>query len=181
MAKKKKKEVETGRILGRLNDDGSITPFIQKQQEEDIAPVRNDNKWFKSGIDTSGYDIQNPLDAINRFNASVLMTGVDIIGQVGLGVTKPIEGVGDFAQNRVADVLDFFGGDKTAEKIRKSAAKEWGVNRELEQSLARDNDRGIDDMSFLGTKGKSIPQGVGSVLLAMGYGFWWTWRSYRWY
>ena len=170
MAKKKKKEVETGRILGRLNDDGSITPFIQKQQEEDIAPVRNDNKWFKSGIDTSGYDIQNPLDAINRFNASVLMTGVDIIGQVGLGVTKPIEGVGDFAQNRVADVLDFFGGDKTAEKIRKSAAKEWGVNRELEQSLARDNDRGIDDMSFLGTKGKSIPQGVGSVLLAMGSG-----------
>ena len=170
MAKKKKKEVETGRILGRLNDDGSITPFIQKQQEEDIAPVRNDNKWFKSGIDTSGYAIQNPLDAINRFNASVLMTGVDIIGQVGLGVTKPIEGVGDFAQNRVADVLDFFGGDKTAEKIRKSAAKEWGVNRELEQSLARDNDRGIDDMSFLGTKGKSIPQGVGSVLLAMGSG-----------
>jgi len=170
MAKKKKKEVETGRILGRLNDDGSITPFIQKQQEEDIAPVRNDNKWFKNGIDTSGYDIQNPLDAINRFNASVLMTGVDIIGQVGLGVTKPIEGVGDFAQNRVADVLDFFGGDKTAEKIRKSAAKEWGVNRELEQSLARDNDRGIDDMSFLGTKGKSIPQGVGSVLLAMGSG-----------
>ena len=170
MAKKKKKEVETGRILGRLNDDGSITPFIQKQQEEDIAPVRNDNKWFKNGIDTSGYDIQNPLDAINRFNASVLMTGVDIIGQVGLGVTKPIEGVGDFAQNRVADVLDFFGGDKTAEKIRKSAAKEWGINRELEQSLARDNDRGIDDMSFLGAKGKSIPQGVGSVLLAMGSG-----------
>ena len=167
MAKKKKKEVETGRILGRLNDDGTITPFIQKQQEEDIAPVKNDNKWFKNGIDTSGYDIQNPLDAINRINAGILMTGVDALGQFGKGFLGSAEGVTDLAKTTTADVLDFFGADNKAKKLRESAERTWGVNEQLEQALASDNGTGIDDMSFLGEKGKTVPQGLGTTMFSM--------------
>ena len=188
MAKKKKKQTESeeprvvgrlgasgeiapfesARVLGRVDDKGNRVAYIQAQKE-DIAPVKKAT-WFKNGMDDSGYAYTGTLDKINRFNASVLMTGVDILGNIGLGITKPVEGVGDFVQNRTADVLDFFGGDKAAEKIRKSAKKEWGVNRELEQSLASDNGMGIDDMSFLGQKGKAIPQGLGSVLLASATG-----------
>ena len=166
MAKKKKKEVETGRILGRLNDDGSITPFIQKQQEEDIAPVKD--TWLKKGaLNDSGYAIQNPLDAINRFNASILMTGVDALGQFGKGYLGSAEGVTDIAKTTTADVLDFFGANNKAKKLRESAEKTWGVNEELEKSVASDNGFGIDDMSFLGTKGKSIPQGLASTAFSL--------------
>ena len=146
MAKKKKKQTESEepRVVGRLGASGEIAPFesarvlgrvdeqgnriayIQKQKE-DIAPVKKKSTWFKNGMDDSGYAYTGTLDKINRFNASVLMTGVDILGNIGLGITKPVEGVGDFVQNRTADVLDFFGGDKAAEKVRKSAEKDWWV------------------------------------------------------
>ena len=172
MAKKKKinQSQYGGKILGRVDEKGNKIAFIQNPiDEEDIAPVKQtNNTWFKKGtLDDSGYAIENPIDAINRINAGILMTGVDALGQFGKGFLGSAEGVTDLAKTTTADVLDFFGADNKAKKLRESAERTWGVNEQLEQALASDNGTGIDDMSFLGEKGKTVPQGLGTTMFSM--------------
>ena len=172
MAKKKKinQSQYGGKILGRVDEKGNKIAFIQNPtDEEDIAPVKQtNNTWFKKGtLDDSGYAIENPIDAINRINAGILMTGVDALGQFGKGFLGSAEGVTDLAKTTTADVLDFFGADNKAKKLRESAERTWGVNEQLEQALASDNGTGIDDMSFLGEKGKTVPQVLGTTMFSM--------------
>ena len=166
MATKKKNQLN---IIGEavLDDNDKVVSkkaFIQPSKE--IAPVKKTDGFFKSSDAADNWSLStgNPmLDFIQRTNAGIWGTVFNVGTNVVRGATGSIEGVGDFAQNRVADIQDLFGFDKAAEKTRRKSEETWGVNKKIDEF----NDI-MNTTSILGDKSEGVFQGVGSSLLAMG-------------
>ena len=172
MAKKKKKDprivgqvgdngellpYENSRVLGRIDDNGNKTAFIQAQE---IAPVKQTG-FFN---DAKGSTLQK-----------IGNTAVDATGNILKGGFSSLEGLADFGRYRAADVLDLFGADKKAKKVRETAKANTteeifsDIDHILSGDLAgkvNENDlaafKDIKEGSYLGDKGSQVFQGVGN-------------------
>ena len=168
MAKKKKVEIPERKVVWHIQDDGSVSPIIQNQNQ-DIAPVQTKQSgFFKSSDAKNNWSIEtdNPfMNAVQRANATLWGTILDAGTNVVRGATSSVEGIGDFAQNRVADVQDLFGHSKAAEKTRRKSEQVWGINQKID-----DFDSIMNTTSVLGDKSDAVFQGVGTSLFAMGTG-----------
>lgn len=162
-----KNKVSYGKVIGKINKDGSITPYIQ---EEDIAPVKETKQsgLFKSSDAANNWSLSTGndfLDFLQRTNAAIWGTAAEATANVGRGVTNMVEGIGDFAMNRVADLQDLTGNSKEAEKTRRKSEEQWGLNKKLDEFTQT-----MNTTSVLGDFSDQVFQGVGSSLFAMGTG-----------
>ena len=168
MAKKKKVEIPERKVVWHIQDDGSVSPIIQNQKQ-DIAPVQTKQSGFFKGSDAKNnwsIETDNPfMNVVQRANATLWGTILDAGTNVVRGATSSVEGIGDFAQNRVADVQDLFGHNKAAEKTRRKSEQVWGINQKID-----DFDSIMNTTSVLGDKSDAVFQGVGTSLFAMGTG-----------
>ncbi len=118
---------------------------------------------------------------LKKSNGNLLQTiggtTADITGNVVEGSLNAFEGLSDFARYRTADVLDFFGANKKAEKIREGAKENTtqGIVESWNSILAGDlsgsksqeeigHFKSIENNSVIGDKGDSVFQGIGNSL-----------------
>ena len=174
MAKKKKKGLQVVgninfddernglKVVGKVDfdDNNNITNKTAFIQQQDIAPVKQTG-FFN---DAKGSTLQK-----------IGNTAVDATGNILKGGFSSLEGLADFGRYRAADVLDLFGADKKAKKVRETAKANTteeifsDIDHILSGDLAgkvNENDlaafKDIKEGSYLGDKGSQVFQGVGN-------------------
>ena len=174
MAKKKKKGLQVVgnidfkdernglKVVGKVDfdDNNNITNKTAFIQQQDIAPVKQTG-FFN---DAKGSTLQK-----------IGNTAVDATGNILKGGLSAFEGIADFGRYRGADVLDLFGADKKAKKVRENAKANTteeifsSIDHILSGDLAgkvNENDlaafKDIKEGSYLGDKGSQVFQGVGN-------------------
>lgn len=174
MAKKKKKGLQVVgnidfkddknglKVVGKVDfdDNNNITNKTAFIQQQDIAPVKQTG-FFNNAKGSTLQKIGN--------------TAVDATGNILKGGLSAFEGIADFGRYRGADVLDLFGADKKAKKVRETAKANTteeifsSIDHILSGDLAgkvNENDlaafKDIKEGSYLGDKGSQVFQGVGN-------------------
>lgn len=84
-------------------------------------------------------------------------TGKSVLGNIAQGFLNTVEGIADWGQYRVSDVLDFFGATNAAESVKENA--KYNSTEALFGNWKNDIDKG----SVFGTSGQQIFQGIGNV------------------
>ena len=137
-----------------MNDDGTFTKR-NSTTTNDIAPVKTEAKkeeknfqFFQKGSTDQG--------VIGYANAA-LATPLDLLLDVGKGLGRMVEGVGDLGGYATAAVADWLGADKYAEDVRAEARKSY-VDK-----LTKGADDWLDQYSVLGRTSDAIGEGIGQV------------------
>lgn len=147
----------------QLTRASSISREDYESQRDNNLRAQENNNYFKK---SNG----NLLQTIGG-------TATDITGNAVEGSLNAFEGLSDFARYRTADVLDFFGANKKAEKIREGAKENTtqGIVESWNSILAGDlsgsksqeeigHFKSIENNSVIGDKGDSVFQGIGNSL-----------------
>lgn len=147
----------------QLTRASSISREEYESQRDNNLRAQENNNYFKK---SNG----NLLQTIGG-------TAADITGNAVEGSLNAFEGLSDFARYRTADVLDFFGANKKAEKIREGAKENTtqGIVESWNSILAGDlsgsksqeeigHFKSIENNSVIGEKGDSVFQGIGNSL-----------------
>lgn len=100
-------------------------------------------------------------------------TGKSVLSSIAEGFLNTVEGIADWGQYRVSDVLDFFGATNAAQNVKENAqfnstASIFGKNTtggDLFESGWKEN---LDKGSVLGRSGQQIFEGIGNVAALAG-------------
>lgn len=100
-------------------------------------------------------------------------TGKSVLSSIAEGFLNTVEGIADWGQYRVSDVLDFFGATNAAQSVKENAqfnstASIFGKNTtggDLFESGWKEN---LDKGSVLGRSGQQIFEGIGNVAALAG-------------
>lgn len=135
----------------------------QKSNEEYRKNIQNDNSFFKKSK--------------GGFWSTLGNSALDAGGNLVEGSLNAFEGISDWARYRGADVLDFFGADKKAEKTRKiadenttaSIVSDWNHITAGDLSGTKSEEeighfKSVEENSIFGDKTDSVFQGVGNSL-----------------
>src|SRR5574344_416540 len=145
---------------------------LEKEQNLDFSNVKitkgtsgffQDSKYFDDGYQFG--------DVAKTTGASV----GDLASDIGKGFMNTMEGVADWGQYRVADVLDLFGADKAAKAVKENAKFNstgalFGENEDGMNLTRKDWSKKLDEKSVLGDTLDSVNQGVGNVVGMIGLG-----------
>lgn len=132
------------------------TPLTQKPEEEDIAPVKEEEDeglldFFNKGSLSDGYQFGDILLGVGA-------TAGDIGLGLAQGVGQTVEGVTDLLLYGVGGVSRMLGADEFADNTKKLASKN-SVNDAFEEL----REGAIADNSFLGRTSQAVAQGLGQV------------------
>lgn len=126
----------------------------EKKKFEKNHPTVNendDNTFFKkSNFFDDGYQFGDVA-------ATITGTVGDIGTNVGKGIAKLGEGLGDVISYGIADIYDWTGNDSKAESIRKRA------QQNVIEDITKPAEDFFDEYSVLGEKSDSISEGLGYV------------------
>lgn len=154
----------------QISTDYVDVPIIPKQVKQTTNKKKqNNNGYFKKSKGNTGQAIgYSALDALGNFTE---------------GSLNFFEGMSDSARYAGANVLDFFGADKKAEKIRKRArdndvediVNQWNhitagdlSGTKSEKEIGRF--KKVEDNSIFGEKSDQVIQGVGNSLTGAAVG-----------
>ena len=134
-------------------------PFLRREQDKDEEKEKKDtNTWFKKGAFDDGYQFGDATKTI-------LGTVGDAAVNIGEGIFRLGEGIGDTISYGIADVHDLLGNDEAAEGWRKRT-KESATDKVFSPA-----EEFVDKASVLGDKSDTIAEGLGYVagITAVGY------------
>ena len=151
----------TGKTYANTTDISSPMPITKDANLKQKSGFWR-NIFQKSSYFDDGWQAGDVL-------ATVWDTGKSAASSVAEGFLNTVEGIADFGQYTLADVVDFFGATQAAENIRENAkfnstgaifGKNTSASDNLFQPKWKEN---LDQRSVLGTSGRQIAEGVGNV------------------
>lgn len=121
----------------------------------DIAPVREDNKWYQNFFKGSSFfeDGYQFGDVSKTAGASVADLGVDVLKGAG----RLVEGLTDLAGHGIAGAADLIGQDEWAKNFRNDVNKSWV------DEIAAPADEYLNKYSVLGSTSDAVGEGLGQV------------------
>ena len=160
LSKKAKKKKGNNYIL---QDDGKITlnSIEKEEKKEDIAPVKK-RTWFNGASFNDGYDFGD-------VTKTILGTAGDIGTNLIKGSAQAGEGLAKLVVGGVAEVSDWVGQDKYADKLRnRLAGKDEEFNKRQEKFFVSSNlnkvSDAIDPYSVTGEKLDDLTSSVGTMV-----------------
>ena len=151
----------TGKTYTNTTDISSPMPITEDANLQQKSGFWR-NIFQKSSYFDDGWQAGDVL-------ATIWDTGKSAASSVAEGFLNTVEGIADFGQYTLADVVDFFGATQAAENIRENAkfnstgaifGKNTSASDNLFQPKWKEN---LDQRSVLGTSGRQIAEGVGNV------------------
>lgn len=150
--------------------DDAYNSYVRTQQMNN--PIQDDENlqkktgFWKNIFQTSKY-YEDGYDR-GDFLRTAADTGKSVLSSIAEGFLNTVEGIADWGQYRVSDVLDFFGATNAAESVKENAkfnstASIFGKNTtggDLFESGWKEN---LDKGSVLGRSGQQIFEGIGNI------------------
>lgn len=149
---KKKKKADKDQIAVATskyiqNANGTFTLL---GNDEGIAPVKDDNTWFKAGAFSDGYQVG---DVGKTILGTVGDTGVNILK----GVTNLGEGIVDLGMYGASGISKILGADELSQNLKEQAQKSFT------DRFYKGAEEAMDEYSILGRRSDEIMQGLGYV------------------
>jgi hypothetical protein len=150
--------------------------YIKDKDKYDIytPPKKKTTKKKKQNTNTLFKKSEGNLGQAIGYSA------LDALGNVTEGFLKGYEGISDWARNRGADIVDFFGADEYAKELRERSkeddvadiVKQWNhitsgdlAGTKSEEELG--NFKKVKANTVLGDKGGQVFQGIGNSLASV--------------
>ena len=143
--------VETQKRLQAIKDDENL-----QKKKGFWNNIFQTSKYYQDGYDRGD------------FLRTVGDTGKSALSSIAEGFLNTVEGVADFGQYAVSDVLDFFGATNAAENVRENAkfnstASIFGKNMTDGNLFDSNWKENLDKGSVLGSTGRQIFEGIGNI------------------
>jgi hypothetical protein len=157
-------------------DDTAYDTYVSNKTMYQPAVTDDENLQKKQGFWKNLFQTSEYYkDGYDRgdFLRTVGDTGKSALSSIAEGFLNTVEGIADWGQYRVSDVLDFFGATNAAQSVKENAqfnstASIFGKNTtggDLFESGWKEN---IDKGSVLGRSGQQIFEGIGNVAALAG-------------
>lgn len=171
-----------------LNDDGTFEMADKPKKRKKTIYEEMDEAWqkdreskklsnyFQKGAFEDGWQKGDLLKTVGY-------SALDALGNATEGSLRAFEGISDWGRNRGADIVDFFGADDYAKKLRERSKEDdtaaivdaWNhitagdiSGTKSEEEIGRF--KNVNENSVFTDKGDQVFQGVGNSLTSIGVG-----------